>query len=171
MLMEEEDNMSVVPEEAATHICSNCGAKGTETILGNPEGWVEVRIKSGQGIHLDSVICDECRRAVNGALADRRGAVSEPSLQQRVTDAREAGEETIKVTQKGSGRTATVKVSEFDDPKEAIEPTEPAKQKPVVSRRAAVKDMSVAADAAPVSEASGTTGPNATGTEEEAKAE
>lgn len=182
--------MSVVTEEVTvtSHVCSNCEAKGSETILGLPEGWVEIRIKSGKGIHLDSVVCGDCESDVKKALAGRRSDANVTSLQQKVTNAREAGEETIKVTQKGSGREATVKVSEFDEPKEAVEPVKAPKA--ASARRSAAKDIQAdveasnaadakrtqdiearltAEDAAPVAEASGKTGPNATGSVEESK--
>lgn len=58
--------MSVSTEEV-TNPCGNCG--------GASDGWVEIRLRSSQGIHLDVSLCDECKTAVNNALAGRRPIV------------------------------------------------------------------------------------------------
>lgn len=59
------------------HVCGNCGALDKATGFHLPENWVEVRVRSGAGIHTDTAVCGDCRDAFNQALAERRNVPAE----------------------------------------------------------------------------------------------
>lgn len=67
--------MTTATEEVTkAHLCGNCERTETAVSFLLPENWVEVRVRSGAGIHLDTEMCWECKDAINSALANVRTA-------------------------------------------------------------------------------------------------
>lgn len=99
-------------------VCGNCWGEAQidpafqSAPDGRPAGWGTNRVTSNAGILTDSVLCDGCLSAVKQALKERR---EQNPVFQKVAEAKAAGEETVKVTQRGTDKEAVINVSEFDE--------------------------------------------------------